>query len=125
MAGGGVVEAFVGARHDPQHGPVVLVGAGGVWVEVLGDVAVMAAPATPREVLAALRELACWPLFDGARGRPRADAGALAEAVSRISLAIAAIGPRLAELDVNPVLVRADGEGVLALDARAVWARAR
>lgn len=124
MAAGGVVEAFVGARHDPQHGPLVLVGAGGVWVEVLGDVAVLAAPATPREVLAALRELVCWPLFDGARGRPRADVGALAEAVSRVSLAIVAIGPRLAELDVNPVLVRADGAGVLALDGRAVWANA-
>ncbi len=121
MAGGGVVEAFVGARHDPQHGPVVLVGAGGVLVEVLDDVAVLAAPARPGAVIEKLRGLASWPLFDGARGRPPADVAALAEVVSRVGAAVAALGARCAELDVNPVLVRAAGEGVVALDARAVW----
>jgi hypothetical protein len=92
-----------------------------VWVVVLGAAAVGAAPAPPGPGRAALGGLACWPMFVGARGRPRADVAALAEAVSRVSLAIEAIGPRLAELDVNPVLVRAEGEGVMALDARAVW----
>jgi len=121
MATGGVLEAFAGARHDPQHGPVVLVGAGGVLVELMGDVAVLAAPASPAQVLAKLRALRCWPLLDGARGRPRGDIQALAQAVSRLSAALVAAGPRLAELDANPVLLRAEGEGVLALDARAVW----
>jgi len=121
MAAGGVVEAFVGARHDPQHGPVVLVGAGGVFVEVLNDVAVLAAPVTPGAVLEKLRSLASWPLFDGARGRAPADVEALAEMASRVSAAVAAVGPRCVELDVNPVLVRAAGQGAVALDARAVW----
>jgi acetyl-CoA synthetase (ADP-forming) len=121
MASGGVVEAFVGARHDPQHGPVVLLGAGGVLVELIDDDVVLAAPVDPAEVEAKLRTLASWPLFDGARGRPRADVAALAAIVSRVSALVTRLGPHLAELDVNPVLVRAAGEGALALDARAVW----
>jgi acetyl-CoA synthetase (ADP-forming) len=122
MARGGVAEIFVGARHDPQHGPVVLVGAGGVLVELMHDVAVLAAPVGTEEVAAKLRALACWPLLDGARGRPAADVAALAAVVSRVSALVACLGPRLVELDVNPVLVRVAGEGALALDARAVWA---
>lgn len=114
-----VAEVFVGARHDPAHGPVILVGLGGVLVEVLRDVAVIAAPASPAAIRARLETLATWPLLDGARGRPRADVDALAEIASRVSAALVAAGPRLRELDVNPVLVRASG--AVAVDARAVW----
>jgi acetyl-CoA synthetase (ADP-forming) len=121
MGTGGVVEAFVGARHDPRHGPMVLVGAGGTLVELLDDVAVLAAPVARSEVLARLRALRSWPLFDGARGRPRADVAALADIVSRVSVAVLQLGPRLRELDANPIMVRAEGAGALALDARAVW----
>jgi acetyl-CoA synthetase (ADP-forming) len=121
MATGGVIEAFVGARFDPQHGPMVLAGIGGVFVEIFDDVVVLAAPVSPGEVLTALKTLAGWPLFEGARGRPVADAVALADFVSRVSLVAAHLGSRLAELDVNPVLVRERGNGVLALDARAIW----
>ena len=119
MATGGVLEAFVGARFDPQHGPMVLVGVGGVFVEIFDDVVVLAAPASASEVSCALATLAGWPLFEGAGGRPEADAGALAEFVSRVSMAAVHLGSRLTELDVNPVLVRERGSGVLALDARA------
>ena len=121
MACGGVLEAFVGARHDPQHGPVVLVGAGGVFVEILRDVVTLSAPVTAEAVVAKLQTLASWPLFDGARGRARADLTALADVVSRVSMVMEALGPRLRELDVNPVLVRPRGQGAVALDARGVW----
>ena len=100
---------------------MVLVGAGGVFVEVMKDVAMLAAPVTREQVLEKLHTLSSWPLFDGARGRPRADAAALADIVSRVSTLMVAVGPALSELDINPVLVRGQRKGALALDARGVW----
>ena len=121
MAMGGVAEAFVGAAWDPQHGPGVLVGAGGVFVEVINDVKFAAAPVSAAKAHAMIESLQTFPLFDGARGRPKADVAALADIVHRVSLLATHLGPCLKELDVNPVIVRAAGEGALAVDARAVW----
>lgn len=121
MAAGGVAEAFVGAQWDPQHGPAVLVGAGGVFVEVMKDVQLAAAPVSWAKARALIEDLKTFALFDGARGRPPADVDALADIVCRVSGLAAHLGPRLGELDVNPVIVRAAGDGALAVDARAVW----
>ncbi|MBT3658836.1 MAG: acetate--CoA ligase family protein [Rhodospirillaceae bacterium] len=121
MATGGVAEAFIGASWDPQHGPAVLVGAGGVFVEVLKDVQMAAAPVSPKKARAMIEGLKLWPLFAGPRGRPKADVDALADIVHRVSVLAAHLGPQLGELDVNPVIVRAEGEGALCVDARAVW----
>jgi len=121
MATGGVAEAFVGASWDPQHGAGVLVGAGGVFVEVLKDVKLAAAPVTPAKARSMIESLQTFPLFDGARGRAKADVDALAEIVHKVSLLADHLGPKLGELDINPVIVRAEGEGALAVDARAVW----
>ena len=121
MAVDGIAEAFVGSAWDPQHGPGVLVGAGGIFVEVVKDVKLAAAPVSTAKAHAMIESLQTFPLFDGARGRPKADVAALADIVHRVSLLAAHLGPRLKELDVNPVIVRAAGEGALAVDARAVW----
>jgi len=121
MAEQGVIEAFVGASWDPQHGPNVLVGAGGVFVEVLKDVQLAAAPVSPAKARKMIESLKLWPLFAGARGRAAADVDALADIVHKVSLLTAHLGPRLAELDVNPVIVGEDGKGAVAVDARAVW----
>jgi acyl-CoA synthetase (NDP forming) len=113
----GGVELRLGTRWDATFGAVVVVGAGGVYVELLDDVGVALAPidvARARSLLAGLR---IAPLLDGARGRPRLDIDAAADACARLSALAAALGPRLAELDVNPLLVQA--RGVVALDARA------
>lgn len=115
----GEVELFLGARHDPQFGPMVLAGAGGVLVEFLQDVRTAPAPlstAGARDLLEALRAA---PLLRGLRGRPPADIAAAAEALARLSWLAADLGPRLAELDVNPLILRAAGQGVIAVDARA------
>ena len=121
MATGGVAEAFVGASWDPQHGPGVLVGAGGVFVEVLKDVKLAAAPVSRAKARQMIEGLQTFPLFDGARGRAKADVDALADIVHRVSLLADHLGPRLGELDINPVIVRAQVQGALAVDARAVW----
>ncbi|MFN8511968.1 MAG: acetate--CoA ligase family protein [Chloroflexia bacterium] len=109
------LEVIVGARRDPAFGPVVLVGLGGVWVEALGDVALRLAPVGREEAGEMLRELRGARLLDGYRGALPVDRAALAEVVVAVSRLIAA-EPGVAELDLNPLIVRHDG--VVAVDAR-------
>jgi acetyl-CoA synthetase (ADP-forming) len=118
MAGPGI-ELIVGTRWDETFGALVLVGFGGTLVELVADARTACAPLAPAEAEAHLRALRLWPLLAGHRGRAPADVAAAADAISRISWLAADLGPRLAELDVNPLLVCAAGGGVLALDARA------
>ena len=111
-------EVIVGARRDEQFGPVVLVGWGGVLVEVLHDVALAPAPVSAGRAVELLEGLRMWPLLAGVRGR-RLDVERVADIVRRVSLLAADLGERLVELDVNPVVVRAAGEGAVAVDCRA------
>jgi acyl-CoA synthetase (NDP forming) len=111
------VELIVGVRHDPVFGPVLMVGLGGVFTEVLDDVALALAPASPATATELLTSLRGFPLLAGARGRPPVDLDALAALIARVS-ATAAAHPELAELEINPVL--ATPTGALGLDARAV-----
>ncbi|MEU4230961.1 acetate--CoA ligase family protein [Nonomuraea sp. NPDC026600] len=112
-----VAELIVGARHDPRFGLVLTVGAGGVLVELLRDVAQLLLPASRQEVRAALASLTIWPLLNGYRGRPPGDVAAVLDAVSVIARYAETHAGRLIELDVNPLLVRPEGHGVLAADA--------
>jgi acyl-CoA synthetase (NDP forming) len=115
----GEAELIVGTKRDEQFGPVVLVGAGGTLVEVLHDVRMALAPVTPDRALELLRALRIWPVLAGVRGRPALDVAAAAEAISRVSWLAADLADRLAELDVNPLIVRAGRGGAIAVDARA------
>jgi acyl-CoA synthetase (NDP forming) len=121
----GQFELIIGARHDPDFGSQILVGSGGIWVEVLGDARLACAPVSPKQVKTLLRELEAWPALAGGRGRPQVDIEAIAEAVARISWLSTDLGPRLRELDINPLLVRRAGEGVIAVDGRATLEQAR
>lgn len=112
------LEMFIGAHNDPQFGPMVLVGAGGVLIELMKDVAVARAPVSPEQARIMVDGLAVSPLLRGWRGAGPLDAEALAEAVSRLSWMVADLGPRFAELDANPVLVGKQGDGCVAVDAR-------
>lgn len=116
----GDVELIVGTRFDPQFGPIVLVGLGGVLVELMHDVAVAPAPVSPAQAALMLGGLRGARLLDGARGRPPVDKAALAGLVSRVSWLAADLGPRLLELDLNPVIAGPDG--AVAVDARAAIA---
>lgn len=112
-------EVIVGIRRDPQFGPIVLVGLGGIAVEILHDVGVLPAPTTAERVRQAIMRLRTAPLFEGARGRPPLDVDALAEAVVRMSWLAHDLGDRLIDLEVNPFIVRRHGDGVVAVDGRA------
>jgi acetate---CoA ligase (ADP-forming) len=111
------VELLVGARWDPRFGPVVLVGLGGLYTEILRDVAVALAPVEAAQAERLLLALRAAPLLGGARGRRPVDTAAAAEAIVCLSR-VAASHPEIAEIEVNPLLVTA--EGALGLDARMV-----
>jgi len=115
----GDVELMIGTMHDDHYGPLVLVGTGGTLVELLKDTRLLPAPTTAEAAEQALRSLRLFPLLDGYRGRQPADIGALALIVEKVSLLAAALGPRLAELDINPL--RVQGARAIAVDARARW----
>lgn len=112
-----VAECVIGVTRDPVFGPVAMVGLGGIFVEVLQDVALRLCPFGEAEAMAMIRSLRGFALLDGARGRPKADVPALAAALARLSAFAAAAGPRLRSLEVNPLAVLAEGKGVVALDA--------
>ena len=111
------LELIVGAKRDPRFGPILLVGAGGLYAEVVKDVAVALAPVTEAAAEALFRSLRIAPLLDGARGRPAVDVGAAARAAAALSR-IAAEHPEIAEVEINPLLALPDG--ALGLDARIV-----
>jgi hypothetical protein len=113
----GSVEVAVGGLRDPQFGPVVMVGSGGVLVEVLQDVAFRLAPLDREEALRQIRETQCSRLFQGVRGRPPADVEALAEVLVRVGHLVAQ-ETAVRELDLNPVV--AGPQGCWAVDARVV-----
>ncbi len=112
----GAVEIAMGLVRDPAFGSVAMVGLGGVFVEVLADVALRRCPFGAREAEAMIRSLRGFALLDGARGRPRADVPALARALAALS-SFGASQPRLLSADVNPVMVLPEGEGCFAADA--------
>ncbi|MFJ6949195.1 acetate--CoA ligase family protein [Streptomyces wuyuanensis] len=113
------VELIVGVDRDPRFGPVAMVGLGGVLTETLHDVAFSLAPVPAARAVRLLRSLRTAALLSGVRGRPAVDVDAAAAVIERITT-VAAAHPEIAELEVNPLLVRPDG--ALALDSRAVLA---
>ena len=116
MAAPGVAELIVGARNDPDWGPVVMLGLGGVFAEALHDARLMP-PGLPVEaIVAEIGKLKGAALLRGFRGSPPADVEAAARLVADLGQFVLA-HPEVAEIDINPVLVYAKGKGVLALDA--------
>lgn len=115
----GWIECIVGLHRDPVFGHVVVVGAGGVLVEVIGDVARRLAPVDPIESLDMINETTLRKLLSGFRGAARADIDAIAQAVSSFSQLAQVAGPLLQSFEINPLVVGTEGQGVLALDATA------
>jgi acyl-CoA synthetase (NDP forming) len=117
MFADGVAEILVGITNDPQFGQVLILGAGGVFTEIMADSVSLLPPWTRNAIEAGLRRLTVAKLFRGYRGKPAADVEALIEAVLCIARYAAANLSRLVELDVNPIIVRPKGRGAVAVDA--------
>ena len=113
---GGLLEAIVGYRRDPVVGPVVLVGMGGVMTEIYRDTVLRMAPVSIEEATAMIDEVRGFAAIRGFRNLPRGDVHALARAVSALSAL--ALVDRIAEAEINPILVKTDG--VVAVDALVV-----
>jgi acyl-CoA synthetase (NDP forming) len=115
----GDAELILGVMRDAQFGPLVMVGAGGTLVELLADVAVAPVPLAREAALVLLQRLRVARLLEGVRGRPALDVQAVADAIVRVSWLAHDLKDHLAELDVNPLLVRVEGAGCVAVDGRA------
>lgn len=113
------LEVLVGMNRDPQFGPLLTFGLGGIFVETLKDVSFRLAPLSVEDAHQMLSEIRASPLLDGVRGRPAADKAALAETLQRISQLVVAF-PEIAELDINPFVVYEAGQGGTAIDMRLV-----
>lgn len=110
------MEMIVGAKNDPEWGPVVLAGFGGVTAEILQDVRLLTADLTEEAVVAELMKLKSAALLSGYRGSPALDVGALAKLIVKVGQVLRA-EPSIREIDLNPVILHPVGEGVVALDA--------
>jgi acetate---CoA ligase (ADP-forming) len=113
------LEFIVGARRDPDWGPVVAVGFGGTLVEILDDVRLMAPDVTIEDILRELGQLRGAKLLASARGAPPADVAALAAIVAKVA-ALMRAAPDVMEIDLNPVMAYPQGQGACALDALVV-----
>lgn len=111
------LEMIVGVVHDPQFGPLVACGVGGVLVELLRDVSVRLAPVAASDAEEMIRELKTRPLLAGYRGAAPYDEAALADAILRVGALVEDL-PQVAELDLNPILVHHRGHGATIVDAR-------
>ncbi|MEK7875162.1 MAG: acetate--CoA ligase family protein, partial [Pseudomonadota bacterium] len=114
------IETIVGVVSDPVFGPVVVFGMGGVYAETLKDLTYRLAPFSVDTARVMIGELRASPIFGGLRGQPPRDVDALAVALAAVSQMAWTLRDRLRELDINPMLVRPRGSGVVAADALVV-----
>jgi acetyltransferase len=120
MVSGGT-EVIVGVSVDPQLGPTLLFGSGGVMVEVYGDVALRNCPITAVEARDMLSEVKGTRLLEGFRGQPAGDIDALVQVLVNVSHMASNLDGQIAELDINPLIVLPAGQGVKAVDALVVF----
>ena len=116
MVAGGK-EVIIGVSRDPQFGPLIMFGLGGIYVEALKDVAFRIAPVRPDDVESMFREVRAYPVLAGIRGEPSVDFNILKDTILRISQLVIDF-PQIMELDINPFKVFEKGKGGVALDAR-------
>jgi len=121
MAPQGGLEVLIGMNRDPQFGPLVTFGLGGIYVEALKDVTFRVAPFTRIDAKAMLEEIRSKALLDGVRGKPAIDKEALVDTLLRMGQLVQEF-PEIAEFDINPLIVYPKGQGALAIDMRLVLA---
>jgi acetyltransferase len=114
------VEIIIGTMLDKTFGPMIMVGLGGITTELFRDVIYRPAPVSATEASAMLAELEAAPLLKGFRGAAKADIPALSQLISQVSVLAAAYRDRISEIEINPVLVHTEGQGVTIVDALVV-----
>jgi acetate---CoA ligase (ADP-forming) len=119
LAPAGGLEVLVGMNRDPQFGPLITFGLGGIYVETLRDVTFRIAPLSRQEAEEMLTQIKARALLDGVRGQPAMDKDAIVDILLKISQLVIDF-PEIIEMDINPLVVYPQGEGVLALDMRLV-----
>jgi acetyltransferase len=112
-------EILIGMSRDPQFGPLVAFGLGGIYVEALKDVVFRVAPFSRQEAAEMIREIRSYALLEGVRGEPPADEDAMTDALCRVSQLVTDF-PEIVELDINPLMVFEAGKGAMAIDMRLV-----
>lgn len=115
------IEMFIGVKEDPQFGSLIVCGLGGIFIEVLKDVSIRRAPINSQEAHSMLEELKGYAMLEGVRGGNKRDIKSLAEALVRISHFAAQHNGKISEMDINPVWVFEEGQGIAALDGIIVW----
>lgn len=113
------LEVLIGMNRDPQFGPLVTFGLGGIYVETLKDVSFRVAPFSKTEAHEMLKEIRASALLDGVRGEPPVDHEVLIDAILRIAQLVQDF-PMIAELDINPFIVYEKGQGGIAIDMRLI-----
>lgn len=116
MVSGGI-EVIVGVNNNPQFGPVVMFGLGGIFVEILKDVSMRVAPLSTEDAMEMIKEIKGFKVLTGARGRAKADIQAIADVLVNVSRMALDLEDQIAELDINPLLVMPEGKGVRVADA--------
>ena len=119
----GLAEAILGFRRDPQVGPVVVLGIGGILAEIYKDFAIRLAPVSTDTARAMIEEVRGLAVIRGYRGLPRGDCAALAQAVAAISQLALLEGRTVTEAEINPLIVKPEGEGVVAVDGLIAFGR--
>ena len=114
------IEVLIGARTDPQYGPFLMVGLGGIFVEVLKDVSIRLLPVDEREAREMLKELRGYKVLEGVRGQKPRDVDALVKAMVGLSEIFAGHRNHLSDMEINPMMVREQGRGAVAVDVRLV-----
>jgi acyl-CoA synthetase (NDP forming) len=110
------LELMIGAKRDPEWGPVLLLGLGGIWAEALGDVKLLPITATREDVIQALKELRAAVLLTGFRGAPPVDIDAVASVALRVAGLMQSV-QSITEIEINPLVAHPQGQGATALDA--------
>lgn len=119
MVPSGGIEVLVGMNRDPQFGPLVTFGLGGIYVETLKDVTFRVAPFSKLEAGEMIQEIRAHALLDGVRGKPPADKDAIVDTLLRIGQLVIDF-PEIVELDINPLVVYEESQGVIAIDMRLI-----
>lgn len=122
MAPTGGLEVLIGMNRDPQFGPLVTFGLGGIYVEVLKDVTFRVAPFSRREAENMVNEIRAKALLDGIRGKPPVDKKALVDIILRMGQLVQDF-PEIVEFDINPLIVYPKGQGAIAIDMRLILSK--